>query len=133
MTAGTSTQTVVSVSLGNTSAQLTLGRHVRQKVKAQPRSTIQQDISKYDNALGVPMDHSSAMSGYLKTSAKGYALVQYAIKALTQSDAKAIDWYLRAAEQGPSQAEFQLGVMYSGGREVLVDDSIVLYFKYSCN
>ncbi|KAG0064219.1 hypothetical protein BGZ90_002306 [Linnemannia elongata] len=64
----------------------------------------------YDYALGVPMDHSSAMSGYLKASAKSYALAQYAIKALTQSDAKAMDWYLRAAEQGPSQAEFQLGV-----------------------
>ncbi|KAK5829592.1 hypothetical protein F5H01DRAFT_361490 [Linnemannia elongata] len=54
-------------------------------------------------------------------------------KALTQSHAKAKDWYLCAAEQGPSQAEFQLGVMYNGGRGVLVDDSIVLYFKYLCN
>lgn len=40
----------------------------------QSSRTIQQDISKYDYALGVPMDHLSAMSGYLKASAKGYAL-----------------------------------------------------------
>ncbi|KAF9274787.1 hypothetical protein BGZ88_002799 [Linnemannia elongata] len=69
----------------------------------------------YDYALRVPMDHLSAMSGYLKASAKGYAFVQYAIGALTQSDAKAM-----------SQAEIQIGVMYRGGRGVLVDDSIAL-------
>ena len=49
-------------------------------------------------------------------SASGPAGMQAIGRDGEQDDAKAMEWYLKAAEQGNAEAQYELGVMYYNGR-----------------
>ena len=42
---------------------------------------------------------------------------------MEQSDAKAVEWYLKAAEQGESSAQYNLGIAYANGQGVEPSDA----------
>ncbi len=42
-------------------------------------------------------------------------------RGVPQSDAQAVEWYRKAAEQGMARAQLNLGIMYAEGQGVLED------------
>ena len=42
---------------------------------------------------------------------------------MTQSDAEAVHWYRKAADQGDAEAQFYLGVCYDNGQGVPKDET----------
>lgn len=70
-------------------------------------------------------DYTSAYAEWLALAKKGDAEAQTALAGLylqglgvAQSDAKAAEWYRRAAEQGEAVAQMNLGDMYATARGV---------------
>lgn len=49
---------------------------------------------------------------------------------MSQNYVKAINWFIKAAEQGYAEAQFKLGVMYSEGQGVPQNDVLTLMWIY---
>jgi len=64
-----------------------------------------------------PQDDAKAIKWYLKAAEQGNADAQNNLGLMYQTEA--IKWYLKAAEQGNTGAQFNLGLMY----DVPLDDS----------
>ena len=47
-------------------------------------------------------------------------------RGVQQDNAKAVEWYRKAAEQGHANAQYKLGVMYKNGSGVQQDNAMVV-------
>ena len=73
-------------------------------------------------------DFTSALQEFQMLAEQGDVIAQYAIglmydngEGVTQNNATAFKWYIKAAEQGYAQAQFTTGWMYANGRGINKD------------
>lgn len=88
----------------------------------------------YANGTGVELDEQRARDLYLEAAKRGSAKAQYVVATmyrfaqygLGKDMAAAIDWYVKAADQGMPTAQFALGKLLMEGKGVLRDDAAAL-------
>jgi TPR repeat protein len=88
----------------------------------------------YANGTGVEVDEERARELYLEAARKGSAKAQYVVATmyrfaqygLKKDMAAAIQWYVKAADQGMPTAQFALGKLLMEGKAVMQDDAAAL-------
>lgn len=82
-------------------------------------------------------DYAAEIAIIRPLAEKGYPFAQFNLgvlydegKGMPEDNAKAMEWYLKAAEQGFSQAQVNLGIMYEQG-EGTPADPVQAYFWYA--
>ena len=82
----------------------------------------------YDDGVGVPQDHATAVSWFGRAAVQGNPEAQYNLGAsfdegqgVQQDYAAAASWYRMAAEQGYASAQTNLGIKYAKGQGVPQD------------
>jgi len=88
----------------------------------------------YANGTGVGVDEDRARELYLEAAGKGAAKAQYVVATmyrfaqygLKKDMAAAIQWYVKAADQGMPTAQFALGKLLMEGKGVMQDDAAAL-------
>lgn len=88
----------------------------------------------YDNGLGVKRDVDQALYWYQKAAEQGLAQAQFNLAHLLVSEeistVAAAEWMQKAAEQDMPDAQYLMGVIYSEGIGVDVDDDkAVMWLK----
>jgi TPR repeat protein len=88
----------------------------------------------YANGTGVDVDEDRARELYLQAARAGSAKAQYVVATMyrfaqygAEKDIEAaVNWYLKAADQGMPTAQFALGKMLMEGKGVMQDDAAAL-------
>lgn len=88
----------------------------------------------YANGTGVGVDEGRARELYLQAARKGSAKAQYVVATmyrfaqygLEKDMAQAVQWYVKAADQGMPTAQFALGKLLMEGKGVIRDDAAAL-------
>lgn len=88
----------------------------------------------YANGTGVEVDEGRARELYLEAAAKGSAKAQYVVATmyrfaqygLKKDMETAIQWYVKAADQGMPTAQLALGKLLMEGKGVMQDDAAAL-------
>jgi hypothetical protein len=80
-------------------------------------------------------DYATALAGYSALARKGNAEAQFRIgimhdkgRGVPENDAKAIEWFRRAADWGHLESQINLGVMYAQGQGVRRDNVTALFW-----
>ena len=88
----------------------------------------------YANGTGVGVNEERARELYLQAAGKGSAKAQYVVATmyrfaqygLKKDMAQAVQWYVKAADQGMPTAQFALGKLLMEGKGVMHDDAAAL-------
>jgi hypothetical protein len=88
----------------------------------------------YANGTGVEVDEQRARELYLEAARKGSAKAQYVVATmyrfaqygLKKDMEAAVQWYVKAADQGMPTAQFALGKLLMEGKGVMQDDAAAL-------
>ena len=88
----------------------------------------------YANGTGVEVDEERARELYLQAAERGSAKAQYVVATmyrfaqygLSKDMAVAVEWYLKAADQGMPTAQLALGKLLMEGKGVVQDDAAAL-------
>jgi len=88
----------------------------------------------YANGTGVEVDEQRARELYLEAAGKGSAKAQYVVATmfrfaqygLKKDMEAAVQWYVKAADQGMPTAQFALGKLLMEGKGVMQDDAAAL-------
>ena len=88
----------------------------------------------YANGTGVEVDEERARDLYLEAAKRGSAKAQYVVATmyrfaqygLAKDMTLALEWYLKAANQGMPTAQFALGKLLMEGKGVVRDDAAAL-------
>ena len=88
----------------------------------------------YANGTGVDVDEQRARDLYLEAARRGSSKAQYVVATmyrfaqygLAKDMAAAVQWYLKAADQGMPTAQLALGKLLMEGKGVMQDDSAAL-------
>ncbi len=86
----------------------------------------------YAGGIGTKRDRSKAMEYYRKAAMEGLTEAQYnlALELARKQDPEAVDWYIKAFENGDLDAPLKLAVIYREGALVACDDEKALeYFR----
>ncbi|KAF8928069.1 hypothetical protein BGZ58_009925, partial [Dissophora ornata] len=94
----------------------------RNAVRRELSSVKQNQGTTYGDDRGVPQDYSETIENYLRAADQGQSNAQLHLGVL-QDYPKAMEWYLKVADQGHASAQFNLGVLYDNGRGVPQDYS----------
>ena len=76
----------------------------------------------YYSGTGVAKDDAEAVKWYRKAAEQGNTDAQFDLGVVTKDDVEAVKWYRKAAEQGNAKAQFNLGFCYEKGTGVAKDD-----------
>ncbi len=80
----------------------------------------------YEQGDGLARDQRKAMEFYRAAAEQGHGEARQRVEILEQSDAQesvVVEWYLPAARDGDTEAQYHLGYMYETGWGVPVDES----------
>jgi TPR repeat protein len=88
----------------------------------------------YAHGTGVEVDEARARDLYLEAAGRGSAKAQYVVATmyrfaqygLAKDMALALEWYLKAADQGMPTAQLALGKLLMEGKGVMRDDAAAL-------
>ena len=80
-------------------------------------------FSRSEKPAAEPTETTEARAGHGDAEAQFSLGLKFAGAGATQDYAQAVQWYLKAADQSHSLAQFNLGIMYAAGQGVPCDEA----------